>query len=211
MDAKYLLAQAKIKEAQKLIHEIEPKSKKDVREKKKRSDKINIARMKAQAVHPFKRIDWRNKIKFYATSIVATSSNKCSDKNVFTDESLQRAAHNSHNTTYPIELYDNAHNGDLIGSARIDGVNKKSNFNTMVAQATIVSKKDIAEKISNGEIVPALTFRILESKMMASGIREIDKIEVLSVSFIPVSDSVDKECKVIDIYKDEDIDKKLEA
>ncbi len=199
IDARYLLAQSKIREAEKLIASSTKKRNKHVA---KDIDK-NAAR------HPYQKIDWRNKIKFYVTAIIATNA-VGNDKYVVTESALRKVAEKNKGLTMP--LFDNFDESKpLLGTAKIDGIEEGRDIIKLVAQATLVVDKDLAENISDGKYAITYAFKTSDMERKTNGTVVINNMEITSISLIPKRDSVDKNCKIIDIYKDQDIDKKLEG
>lgn len=203
MDAKYLLAQSKLKEAQKLLDKVGKKKKKKKKKKHIKGIDKNASR------HPYKPINWDNKIKFYATAILATDA-VGSDGFVIPTEEIRKIADKYAGMIMPV--FNNFQTTKSpIGTSKIDGIDKKDKVTRIISQTTFIVDKNLAEDISNGKYAITYSFLSKNISIKSSGIREINGMQITGISLIPVSDIVDKNCKIIDVYKDQDIDKKLEG
>lgn len=166
-----------------------------------KSKKFELNRKAAK--HPFDRINWGDKIKFYANGTIASTSTSTKDNLVFSYDALQRIVEINKHTTYPVFL--DGDNENPIGIVKLSGLKPVDEAQVLLSGFTFVTAKDIAERLE--EYFPLMCVTNVKSSMQ--GNKKIVKKCDLKYVILKHKKTYDDYCRFTNIYKDQDIDKRL--
>jgi len=194
-DARELLKKAKRKNAKALLR------------KAKDRKKITKAKLK-QSVNPYKRISWANAKRYYIYGIVASDNPHPKDNIVYTQDLITQLAQR-HRSVDSFPVYYNFDTERLIGSARLNGVMRDGGRYYLLGAVTVVVPLKFAERMDKMYLGLGVSAeksqirRTTDQKLITGG-------KVISISLISKDKVCDPLCKVNQILKDADIDRRLE-
>ena len=199
LDAKTILYFAKLNK-KKILARIESDKKKKAKNDVKLYKKLTKGFVKKE--HPFKPMDWGNKKRVHFNAVLATVKVGMDDVK-FTESCLNKLYERNRRTQYPV--IENFDNRVILGSGKLDGVIN----NHLLCSGTVLITNEFIEKMGK-RIYVAPIIRIKKSRT-ENDVEIILDGTIEGISFINIASSVDDECRVTNIYSDEEVDNKLEG